>query len=286
MHDRTAEINEKLWALVSWFFKGKNGYKLDEETKTLHVGISPQKVFTGTSLRAREYVLGKTITLTSSIIRNVINEIFWRGIPDSGTVVIECLGEPCGIAFYRVKVTSSGDYFGTYYYAFIGKSGERIIADDECRKIMGLPVLHFDTGFEIYGERDGISKPKPSHELDKLLDTALVIRQFATENECARREEISRITESASVQKNALTRDIQHGRREVKQLETDLNNSKNIADRVKLEKRKTAAIKELKIREQSVFLSEAKITAETERKIAEITADLEAKVTRLFAIRI
>ena len=50
---KTAEINAMLWELVKWFFDGKIGYATDDETRTLRVGITPQKVFTGASLRRR-----------------------------------------------------------------------------------------------------------------------------------------------------------------------------------------------------------------------------------------
>ncbi|MCL2071084.1 MAG: DEAD/DEAH box helicase, partial [Oscillospiraceae bacterium] len=87
--ERTAEINSKLWELTKWFFADKSGYSLDEATRTVKVGIQPQKVFTGAALRRREYSISdRTLTLTSAITKNIINETFWCGIPDSGAVLV------------------------------------------------------------------------------------------------------------------------------------------------------------------------------------------------------
>ncbi|GHU54556.1 hypothetical protein AGMMS49975_15130 [Clostridia bacterium] len=102
--DRADEMNAKLWELTKWFFHDKRDYLINEETQTLRVGITPQKVFTGASLRRREYSLAdKTLSPVSSIAKNIINEIFWRGIPDSGTVTVENLENQVQIGYYRVR---------------------------------------------------------------------------------------------------------------------------------------------------------------------------------------
>lgn len=72
--------------LTKWFFAGKHGYSIDEETKTLRVGVQSQKVFTGAALRRREYSLAdKTLSPASSIAKNIIGEIFGAGFltPDA-----------------------------------------------------------------------------------------------------------------------------------------------------------------------------------------------------------
>jgi len=282
VRDRTAEINERLWELVKWFFENKSGYSLDEDTRTLRVGITPQKVFTGASLRRREYSMSdKTLTLTSSITQNICNEIFWRGIPDTGTVYVKKLLDfAVEMCYNKVMVSAKGAWGGTSYFTFTGKSGERVLSDKDCREIMALPVVRFEAGLDTYGERD-VSKEKQPHFLESLLDTDFFIKRTVIETDDARREELARLTDNARRRKNDLTRDIERLRREAKQ-DTP---AAGIAERVANEKRKATAVRDLKQKEQSVFLDGAAIDAELTRQTAELTADLTAKTKRMFVIK-
>lgn len=285
--DRTAEINDKLWELVKWFFDGKSGYKIDENTRTLHVGIMPQKVFTGTALRSREYVLGKTITLTSAIIKNIRNEIFWKGIPDSGTVAVnnEMLeAGSCFVGYYRVKV---GGFFGISYYTFVGKTADgHLLSDKECRAIMDLPVLHFDTGFEIYGDRD-VNKTKPANPLDKEVDTAEFLRRAVADTDDTRREEIEHIKDRAYHQKQELNRNLAVLKNQLAQIENTLSRSKDTAKRIDAEKKKASTNRDLRQREQTLFLDGIRLDVDAENAVKAITeqANLTAEITRLFAIQ-
>ena len=86
------------------------------------------------------------------------------------------------------------------------------------------------------------------------------------------------------LRKTALTRDIERLRREIKQ--ADIDKGGGIADRIDAEKRRADMTKEIKKREQSVFLDGLKIDTELEEQIGKLTADLTARVTRMFSIRI
>ena len=94
----------------------------------------------------------------------------------------------------------------------------------------------------------------------------------------------SSLSNSTRLRKNALTRDIERLRREIKQ--SDVDKGTPIADRIDAEKRRAEMTKDVKQREQSVFMGGLKIDAELEEQIGKLTADLTAKVTRMFAIRI
>jgi hypothetical protein len=284
VHDRTAEINAKMWELVKYFFTGKQGYYINDETQTLKVGITPQKVFTGVSLRKREYsIADRSITLTSSIIKNVIAEIFWKGIPDSGTICAAGLDFDAEICYTKATVKAPGSFFGRTYFAFAGLAGERVLSDSDCRKIMDLPVVSFTVSGDKYGECDGITKPKKPYKLEDLIDTAPILKRYALETNSAIGDEISRINIQAKRRKNDLSRDIERLRRELKQYDTAPD---GIAERVKNEKKKATATRELKQHEQSVFLDCLKIDTESERKLAEITVAIGVSFYRFFAVRV
>jgi hypothetical protein len=300
--DRTEEINAKLWALTKWFFAGKQGYTCEDETRTLRIGIQPQKVFNGAHLGRREYSiddkrLGKSgrHTVSGVLAKNIIGEIFWHGIPDSGTVVVAgCQLPVTRIGYYQVRVKPKGSYFGAAnYYALIGKTADgRLLSEADCRSVMELPILQSSAHGDTYGERDAgspcgsISKTKPPDEFDTLVDTAEFIRRAAADTDDARREEIAALQDRTYHRKQTLTRDMEVLRGELRQLENALSRTSSIADRVDAEKKKSTASRELKAREQSLFLDTARVDVEAQEAEKRLMdeANLTAEVKRQFII--
>jgi superfamily II DNA or RNA helicase len=287
--DRTAEINGKLWKLTKWFFSGKSGYDCIDESRTVKVGITPQKVFTGAALRRREYSMSdRTLTLTSAITRNMLNEIYWQGIPDSGTVVITAC-EPCRIAFYQVKVKTAGSVWGgACYNVFVGETadGERL-SDSDCCRIMDLPVVEFTATGESYGIRDG-NKAKPPNPFDELICVDEYIRRAVADTDDARSEEIAAVTEKSQREKSLLNREVESLKNELRQIENALTRTSAVTERVAAEKRKATASRELKKREQSLFMDSMRVDVDLEEQIKAITeqANLTAVVERQFVIKV
>jgi len=289
--DKAIEINEKLWTLTKWFFDGKIGYDCVDETRTVIVGVQPQKVFTGVSLRRREYSMSdKTHTLMGTLAKNIIAETFWRGIPDEGTISVKNLEESLKIGYYRVVVQSKdgGPWGGgTKYYGFVGKTASgRFLSDEECRAIMGLPVVNCVTKGDTYGERDGISKQKRHDDLDDLVDLPALIRRAAMNTDAARREEANAVQDRAYRQKQALDREIELLKNELNQIENGLSRTASVAERVDAEKRKASASRDLKRREQSLFMDGLRIDVDAEEAVKRLTdeANLTAEAKRLFMI--
>jgi hypothetical protein len=294
--DKTAELNAKLWELTKWFFAGKHGYECVDETRTVRIGVQPQKVFTGAHLGRREYsiddkALPKSgrFTLTSSLAKNIIGEIFWRGIPDRGSIVVEGLNAARKVGFYQVKAKPKGSYFGgAYYYPLVGtEMNGAPIEESECRELMALPVLSFTSSGETYGGRDG-AKGKPSDPLDELVDTEAIVRLAAADTDDARREEIEAVKSNAYHRKQELSRDIEVMRGQLRQIESTLSRSDSVTYQVDAEKKKATMSRELRTREQSLFLDEMRLDVETEAKINELTdsANLTVEVKRLFAVEV
>lgn len=280
--DRTAEINTKLWELTKWFFAGKQGYECIDETRTVRIGIQPAKVFTGAHLGRREYSIDdKDIaksgrhTVAGTLARNIISEIFWRGIPDSGTVTVDELPAPCQIGYYQVKV-KAGFFSGMSYFVFAGKTKSgRVLSDSECREIMNLPAQRFSAHGEIYGERDGISKTKPPGELDALIDPTDYIRRAAADTDDARREEIETVKSQVYRKKQALSRDIEVLKGELRQIDNALSRTASVAERVDAEKRKSTASRDLKSREQSLFMDGMRLDVERRYKRYQISPSVD-----------
>jgi hypothetical protein len=294
--DRTEEINAKLWVLTKWFFEGKSGYTCIDETRTVRVGFQPQKVFTGTSLRRREYSIDdKTLpksgrhTVCGTLAKNIMNEIFWRGIPDGGAVTVSELDEHCQIGYYRVKVKAKDDFWGgVYYNVFVGKtSGGRRLSDAECRRIMGMPILDFHAESVTYGERDGISKPKSAHELDGMVKIDEFIKRAVADTDEAHREEIECIQDRAYHQKQTLNRNLAVLKNQLVQIESAMSRSDDTSERLDAEKKKAATNRNLRQREQTLFLDGIRLDADAENAVKSITeqANMTAEVKRQFAIQ-
>ena len=286
VQDKTKEINEKLWALTKWFFTGKRGYECIDETRTVRIGIQPQKVFTSAHIGRREYSMDDTslprsarYTITSSLARNILSEIFWKGVPDGGSVAVDSLDEPCVVACYSIDLRPLGAVLNAHSFLdFAGKTrlgGE--INKDLCVRLLSLPVASWT-----------VCTPSDTADLDAKIDADGYIRRVMTQADDALKEEAERLHERANAQKDALSRDIERLRGELRQMETSMPRAANIAEKLKLEKQKSLAQKELKRREQAEFLDSLRIdhVFEDEMKRLADQSKMTAVVKRVFAVRL
>ena len=295
--DRTDEINAKLWALTKWFFAGKQGYDCVDETRTLRIGIQSQKVFTGGHLGRREYSIDdKTLpksgrhTLCGSLAKNIIKEVFWRGVPDCGEIVVKKLDKSCKIGYYEIVVKTAGCFWGGYkYYVFAGMAADGgAISDEKCREIMALPVVNYTAERETYGVRDGLAKPKLPHEIDKLINADEFAKRAVVDTDEARREQVAHIQDRAYYQKQELNRNIAVLKNQLAQIENALSRAGNVAEKIAAEKKRATSCLELKQREQSLFMDGIRLDVEAENAVIEITeqANLVVEIKREFVIQV
>ena len=288
--DKTAEINAKLWRLTRWFFADKRGYTLDEQTKTLHVGFDAAKVFTGTTLRRRTYsIADRTLSLASPIAKNMIAEVYWKGVSPHGTIVVDEPLEPCTIGFYRILVApKQSRWLGTSYYAFAGQtvSGQPL-TDEECRKLMALPVVRFTADGARQGSKDNIVHQTP-HALDERIQPKSFVRRALSETDASRGEEIALMQEKARRAKGELGRKMESLKNDLHQLDNALSRASNVTERINAEKRKATVIRELKRREQAFFMEGLQIDAEAEAAVQTLVdgAGMNAVSTRLFIVEV
>ncbi|GHU55230.1 hypothetical protein AGMMS49975_16760 [Clostridia bacterium] len=294
--DKTAELNDKLWQLTKWFFTGKSGYMLIEETRTLRLGFKPQKVFTGVHLGRDEYSIDDKIlpksgryTIASSLTRSIINEIYWRGTPDDGDVTVDVLPEPCRIGYYKIKVMSQTVWNSVSYCVFVGMTASgRILTDDECCRIMEQPVLGFSDKGTTYGECDGATKEKSPNSMDKLVNPAEYIQRASADIDEIQKEELESIERKCYNKKQALIREVEVLKSELRQIELAASHKVGIVERVAAEKKKVAVGQSLKRREQTLFLDGLRLEQSAEEEIKKIVdnANFTTEVYRYFSIRV
>jgi len=307
---RIKEINAELWTLTRYYFENynekhtENGFEIDEQAKTVTVQNEPPHLFyyfTGsrnkpyTSLR--KYGIAPDfkphsgrITLSSVIGRGVIQEI---GCADSGTITVDGNIEPCTIGLYRVEVFSENKGMADDRAEFVTLTGKtesgRTLTDDDCRYIMGLPVLSFteDNRRAVRWLRESTSRTPP-HEMDGLISTDEYTRRVIADMGGAVREEIERLKVLTIDKKIGLERNIEALRAEVSTLTSGLTRANSIAEKVQAEKRKTTAQRELKQREQQLFLDGMRLDVELDEQIKCLTdgARLKAALKRQFVIKV
>lgn len=295
--DKTEEIENDLWALTEFFFTGKRGYHLDGTTRTVSVFPTAEKVFTGKALRRNEYSMAKGYlprsgrhTLTGSLSRGIIGEIFWRGIPDKGSVVVDAAIEPCTIAFYTVRVKPKRMFCSGYSFdVFAGNTRTgRTLNDEECRIIMELPALsHTTHGTAIGNGNRHLILQKPE-ELDGLVSAQVFIDKVLTDSHLAEKEEIERLKACTADSKLALERGIAALRSQVKAAETELRKGLSGLEKLNLQKQCSALTRELKQAEQNLFIQRLQLDRELDEQIQELVnnAQLTAEIERQFIIQV
>jgi len=248
-------------------------------------------------MRRNEYSMAKGYqpasgrhTVTGTLAKNIIREIFWVGISDRGNVIVDAPLESCEVAYYRVKVKTPTDYFSAWNYnVFIGKTTNgSILNHDECIEIMALPVVSFTKDGNTYGERDGISKEKSPRELDNFISSDEYIHRATNDMDGAIKEELERLKTVVHDKKIGLERNIETLRSEVNTLTGGLGRVNSIAEKIQAEKRKTLAQKKLKKREQDLFLDGMRLDVELDEQMKRLTDEMKltADIKRQFVITI
>lgn len=298
VEDMSARINDDLWALTRYFFEGKRGFRLDEETRTLScVGVLPPKIFTGSRLGRNEYSMAKGYrprsgrhTITGSLSKNILREICWSGIPERGDIVVEGNLPPCAIAFYQVRVKPKSAYWGGYYfYAFAGKvlSGETL-SDEECRRIMALPVARFSAHGQAVGDGNRHLHAAQPDDLDDQIRPEDFIQKALTETGAAEKEEIERFRAQNADAKADLERSLDGLRSQIRLEDSKLDADLPRLEKIETQRKLTALRKELKQAEQSLFMNGLKLDMVLEEKIKTFleAAQLTAEITRQFVVQV
>lgn len=297
IEEKIAEINNAVWALTKYFFEGRRGYRLDDATRTLNVAPLAEKVFTGTRLGRNEYSMTPGYqprsgrhTVTGTLTRNMLGSLFWRGIPEQGEIEVDAPLEACSLAMYEVRVKPKNSFWGGYYfYPFAGKTRTgRILSDEECRRIMNLPVARFIAHGDAVGNRNRHMRAERPDTLDELIQPAEFMQKVLTQSDSAEKEEIDRLKARNEDAKLKLEHSLEALRFEVKTLQGDLEKDVSRLEKLKIQKSVNARIKELKQREQNLFFDTMRLDTELESAIQNFldAEKLTVEITRQFAVRV
>lgn len=294
--DKTKEINDDLWAVTKYFFHNKTQFKLDDETRTIRTYEYFPRIFTGAKIGRQEYSMqpdyqpkSGRLTVTSSLAQNMIHEIHWVGIPDSGSVMIDGECEKCTIGYYKVTVKNPNSYMQRWTYnCFIGKTIGRILSHDECIAIMEKPIAAHSAHGTQTGDRDGLRRSHAQNDLDDLINVNDFIQKAFEENIAADNEEIEYLKSQNEKNKILLERNLDDLRQGILSAEKEMANAKTRFERLTLDKQIVDMTDELKEKEQSLFMDGIKLDMSLEEKIKDLTdkTKLTAEIERQFIINV
>ena len=243
--DQCEELNAKLWAVTKGYFSQFPEFQFDDETRTFRCFGSLPKVFTGTRLGRDEYSMDPNYhprsgrhTLTGALARNLLNEIEWRGVPESGILSVDAPVESCRIGFYRIN-TSSGT--GN---RFAGKTlSGKVLSDEECRALLRLPVVKWFSQGEKIGEMNRHLHKILPDELDFLLKTD----EPDLEADAKRKQ-------AFAMRHRELEKQLENAKKKEAEAALALECAASRMEKLRLQKEHAAAIRTCKEAEQMLFL--------------------------------
>lgn len=294
VESKRREINDGLWRVLRWFFGRHPAFLIDEDARSIRTFHNPAPhVFTGARLGRDEYSMtDKTlpksgwITIGSSMVQNVLREIFWNGIHESGGVVVDGDLPDCEIGLYEITVsTQIGQSVANYTVLAGQESGGRMLDERRCREIMELPVIRFHTSGRVIGKKDGLEAEQfTQHPLDRTIEADGYLARCVEEYDAAGAEEIAKQRAATQDRKTALLRELDSLRSQLAAPPAVAS----IAEKLLAEKQRSKWTQALKRKEQNLYLDELRLDVALEDSIKRQIeqAKLKATCKRLFLITV
>lgn len=303
IEDKIAALNKNLWEVTSFFFSQRDDYEIDgqAQTITLNGDVPPQLFYYWTGSRNKPYTGQKRYGLGQSFKPNggriSLNSVLSRGIfseiacSEGGELRVKSeTFENCEIGFYRVGIIVNRMEVSAID-VLVGKTESgQVLTDEQCRKIFELPVTDCTESGKIssYWLRNATGG-EPFYSLDALVPTEELIRRHMEKANSAVAEEIERIKLRTSRKKATLEHMLNDIRTQIKAEKRELEAESG--DRLKVltvGKRLKLLEKELRVKEQNLFLDEMRADVSADEEIEAITAKekYETQVKRLFLIKV
>ncbi len=294
--EKIHQMNNDLWEITAPFL-AERGYVIDEaaRTATLPDDAEPPHLFyywTGSRnkpyIGMKKYGLDKNfkpasgrVTLSSPIGRGVIEQI---ECSDNGVLTIDGQVPPCKIGFYTVNVGNMT------YTTFTGKADNgQPLTEDECRRIMTLPVLEYEeqgkkTAAWLRNSTGGLKRD----ELDSLIPSELFIARQLENRTSAQNEEISRMREANNRKKADLERHLNAVRADLKAAQSKPDKDLSRHDSLRAQRETAQLLKRVKDIEKSLHYDKMRLEQELKAEVESFLgkSKLTVQLHRQFIIRV
>ena len=295
-------LNKDLWEVVKFYFATKRPeYVIDDYNQTLTLPDDkelPHLFYYNTGSRNKPYTGRRTygmskdfkpiagrITFTSPLVRGILGEL---ACADKAEIKTAESVEACNLKFYNILLCNSRRQYLAEYDILTGKTiNGRLMTEEECHKVINLPIKELNAE---ENNRPYWLKTAGGTSRD-LLDTRIqrdLKERYIKENTGKFDADVDLIKIKASRQKSALEQNISEARQDVKKIRETLSAASDRLSELKIQKELNVAEKELKKKEEDLFLDQARIDIATEDEIDNIrgTDGIEFKLYQIFDVEI
>lgn len=300
IQDKIDEINKDLWNVTKYFFSNRNDYEIDENSKTIicKEQTSPMLFYYWTGDRnkpyqgEKQYGLGKDfkprharISFTSILSKGVFNEV---ECPDYGEIEVDAEIESCEIGFYKVDIKSKTNWL-TSFDILVGRteSGQEL-SDEQCRELMNLTVLSCKENEHVASyQLRCCTENTVHHELDNFVPKKQLVQKYIDDRSSFVAEEIELIKLRASRKKVVLETSLHDLRTQIKDLSKDTCSGDKLKE-LQVQKQIKVLEKELRQKEEKLFLEQMKIDVAMEEEIQDISQPDKFITTskRMFVVKL
>ena len=302
--EKAKEYNAQLWEVVKFFFEQYNAthsdcyFEIDDAEQTItatNYTELPMLFYYWSNGGSRKYKSQKKYGMASDFKpkygRITFSSLLAQGIlrqlecADEGTIVVDAEISPCTIALYSVEIKPHGKE----YAVLIGKTamGE-LLSEEECRKILALPVLSYTQSEHKSAHWLRASMTGSRHELDRCVSTDALLEKEAEQLTSLQAEEVDRMKLQTAKDKSALSHAVDALEKQVKRMESELAGTDDRLLRLKLQKQINTAQREFMQKQETQFFEEMQLDLKLEKDIEAFLGKEKptAIATREFVIKV
>lgn len=302
--EKAKEYNAQLWEVVKFFFRQYNAahtdcyYEINEAEQTVtatNYTELPMLFYYWSNGGSRKYKSQKKYGMSPDFKprygRITLSSILGHGIlrqlecTDDGTVVVDSDIEACHIALYTVVIRPRNKE----YSILIGKTeSDRILSDEDCRKILSLPVLSYTEGEHKSPHWLRVSMAASYHKLDYCVNTDELLAKETEQLTPLQAEKIDQMKLQTAKSKAALSYAVDALEKQVRTLENELSITDDRLTRLRLQKQINTIHREFMQKQEKQFFEEMQLDLKLEKDIEEFIGKEKptAKTTREFVIKV
>lgn len=293
--NETEYLKQNLWEFVKTFFSNKPNFIIDEETQSIVKKIGAKSPFVSVAMQGDEYsILDDSISkackinIDSKFVKNIATTILWNGAYTVSEAIQNINFDKIRIGYFKIVVKSKGDlFFGKTYYRFVGKFEDIIISHRECEKV-------FENNFKTFVDSGKIVGDKNRHlnvfksDLEQFLEDDInkITYKYLRDTEGEVGLTIDKERDFVELKKESIERDINLTYKGIKKIEEDKKNASTKIELLRMNKQKNILLRDIKAREENVFLEKLKIDIEFEKFTDELKSfeDITVEVVPLFEV--
>lgn len=302
--EKAKEYNAQLWEVVKFFFEQYNAvhsdccFEIDDTDQTItatNYTELPMLFYYWSNGGSRKYKSQKKygmasdfkpkygrITFSSLLVRGILYDL---ECADTGTIAVDADIPHCSIALYSVEIRPCDKE----YSVLIGKteSGE-ILSEEECRKILSLPVISYTEGEHKSAHWLKGTARNSRHELDRCVSTDELLEKETKLLTPLQAEEVDRMKLQTTKNKSALRHAVDELENQVKTMESGLAGTDDRLLRLKLQKQINTVQKEFMQKQETQFFEEMQLDLKLEKDIEAFLGKEKptASITREFILKV